>query len=63
MGHRSSGDAVAKIEQRPDQTDEEFWAEHDPYDDRLSQELPRWSCFVIIGLVLALAVAAYWVLS
>lgn len=26
---------MAQIEQRPDQTDEEFYAEVDPYDDRL----------------------------
>ena len=31
---------MSKIRQRPDQTDEEFYAQVDPYDDRLSDELP-----------------------
>jgi hypothetical protein len=53
---------MAEIKQRPDQTDEEFWAEHDPYDDRLSKELPRWSCFLILALLLAAILVAYWFL-
>jgi hypothetical protein len=54
---------MTEIGQRPDQTEEEFWAEVDSYDDRLSRELPRWSCFVILGLLLAVMVAVYWLLT
>ena len=54
---------MAQIEQRPDQTEEEFWAEVDPYDDRLSDELPRWSCFAILAMLMGIIVAAYWLLT
>ena len=54
---------MAEIKQRPDQTDEEFWAEVDPYDDRLSRQLPRWSCFALLAVLLAVTVGAYWLLT
>ena len=54
---------MAEIKQRPDQTDEEFWAEVDPYDDRLSDELPRWSCFAILAVLVAIVAAAYRLLA
>ena len=54
---------MAEIKQRPDQTDEEFWAEVDPYDDRLSDELSGWSCFVPLAVLVTLVAAAYWFLT
>ncbi|MES2904890.1 MAG: hypothetical protein V4696_11950 [Pseudomonadota bacterium] len=54
---------MAQTEQQPDETDEEFWARVDPYDDRLSRELPRWSCVVFVAVLLALVVAAYLFLT
>jgi hypothetical protein len=54
---------MTEIKQRPDQTDQEFWAEVDPYDDRLSRNLPRWGCLVILTVLLAIVVAAFWMLN
>ena len=54
---------MAQIEQRPDQTDEQFYAEVDPYDDRLSAELPRWSCFASLAVLIGIVSAAYWLLT
>jgi hypothetical protein len=51
---------MSEIKQRPDQTDEEFWAEVDPFDDRLSDELPLWSCFVILAVLLAFVATGVW---
>lgn len=54
---------MTEIKQRPNQTEQEFYAEVDPYDDRLSDELPRWSCFVILAVLLAVGVAAFKLLT
>jgi hypothetical protein len=29
-----------------EQTDEEFWAENDPYGDRFAKRLPWWGCLI-----------------
>jgi hypothetical protein len=41
------------------QTDEEFWAEHDPFGDRYSKQVPLRGCLVA---AIALALAAYFLL-
>jgi hypothetical protein len=51
------------IVQQDDQSDEEFWAEHDPYGDRFSKKLPRWSCcLIILAVMAAVAAGAYLLL-
>jgi hypothetical protein len=42
------------IEQRPDQTDDEFWAENDPYGDRFSKAIPWWGCLLLVAAVVGL---------
>jgi len=54
---------MGEIRQRPDETDDEFYARVDPYDDRLSGELPRWSCFLFIAVLVAIAVGAFRLLT
>jgi hypothetical protein len=43
------------MEEPSRQTDEEFWAEHDPFGDRFSTRVP-WSAAFIAAMVVALAV-------
>ncbi len=54
---------MTQIKQLPDETDEQFYARVDPFDDRLSHELPRWGCFLILAVLLALLIGAYKVLT
>jgi hypothetical protein len=41
----------------PRQSDEEFWAENDPFGDRFSKRVPWWGCLVAAA---ALGLAGYW---
>lgn len=54
---------MTEIRQKPDESEEEFWARVDPYDDRLSRELPRWSCLVILAVLAGVVGAALWLLT
>jgi type VI protein secretion system component VasF len=42
------------------QTDEEFWAEHDPFGDRFSRRVPWWVALVAAA---TLALAGYLLFS
>jgi hypothetical protein len=41
----------------PGQTEEEFWAEHDPFGDRFSKRVPWWAGMAV---AIALALAIYF---
>ena len=49
---------MVQIERRPDESKEELWARVDPYNDRLSRDLPCWSCVIFVAMLLAFFVAA-----